>query len=237
MLKDFLNRLLELNREEQIVDSFHREYMLKGTYEKVNDPLVPTFNTKTLSSIVAYIKENFDKQEDLQFVINVLSHNEVTLTSSVVGRDLEREVYVRASAENPSFSFGRFHDQENFVVSLLSKFKESAGREYALGVASNIVEDEEIKMIDNGLAQTAMMKKGIAAVENEKVTPYVKMIPYRTFIEIEQPASIFLLRLRRGGELALFEADGGAWKQDAIKNIVEYFIKELEDIDNVSILA
>lgn len=47
--------------------------------------------------------------------------------------------------------------------------------------------------------------------------------PYRTFREVEQPASEFVFRLRSlNGEVpwcALFEADGGKWKLDAVLKI------------------
>lgn len=230
MLKDFLNRLLELNKEPIIVDGSGIEYLSKGEYSEIRESMIPGFNTNTLRSIVDYVKSNFDSSKN-GFVIHVENEEKVKLYSSTFGPLKQREVYVSATASIPEFSFGRFIDQESFVISMLSKFKESEGRDYALGVASNIVEDQEVKMIDNGLAQTAMFKSGVASVSNDKVVPYVNMIPYRTFIEVEQPASIFLLRLKKGGVLALYEADGGAWKQEAVSNIVEFFKAELEGFD------
>lgn len=38
-------------------------------------------------------------------------------------------------------------------------------------------------------------------------------------------------------ERALFEADGGKWKLEAIKNIADYLKAGLEDQDNITILA
>jgi hypothetical protein len=67
----------------------------------------------------------------------------------------------------------------------------------------------------------------------------VELRPYRTFREIEQPASKFVLRVKRGGEgqkpgCALFEADGGFWKLEAIENIRKYIAsKNL----NITIIA
>jgi len=63
----------------------------------------------------------------------------------------------------------------------------------------------------------------------------VVLRPYRTFLEIEQPASAFVFRLRRGreGELptcALFEADGGRWKLEAIERIRDYLKEQLSEI-------
>ncbi|MDL2276354.1 hypothetical protein LJC02_01750, partial [Breznakia sp. OttesenSCG-928-G09] len=58
--------------------------------------------------------------------------------------------------------------------------------------------------------------------------PIFKVAPFRTFAEVEQPNSRFLLRVREGGEMALFEADGGAWKLEAQNNVSTFIRKELE---------
>lgn len=64
-------------------------------------------------------------------------------------------------------------------------------------------------------------------------------MPFRTFIEIEQPESEFLLRAKKGYEgieFALFEADGGAWKKEAIDNIAAYLKENLKEIEHITIL-
>jgi hypothetical protein len=54
----------------------------------------------------------------------------------------------------------------------------------------------------------------------------VKLSPFRTFIEVEQPESLFVLRGRKGPQWALFEADGGLWKIKAIQNIKNWLEKK-----------
>ncbi|MBE6905330.1 MAG: hypothetical protein E7476_03565 [Ruminococcaceae bacterium] len=63
------------------------------------------------------------------------------------------------------------------------------------------------------------------------------MKPFRTFLEVDQPESEFLLRLRPGdkesgtqAEIGLFEADGGAWKLMAKHNIAAFFADNLADL-------
>lgn len=53
---------------------------------------------------------------------------------------------------------------------------------------------------------------------------------YRTFLEVEQPESQFLLRLNEKGEVGLFEADGGMWKLAAKKNVSTYLENALADM-------
>lgn len=43
-----------------------------------------------------------------------------------------------------------------------------------------------------------------------------------------QPESRFIFRMREGGKCAIFEADGGAWKLEAKKNIYNYLAEQLE---------
>ena len=63
-----------------------------------------------------------------------------------------------------------------------------------------------------------------------EVRPYVNMQPFRTFLEVEQPESVFLLRLDGNGNVGLFEADGGVWKREATRNISAYFEQKLADL-------
>lgn len=56
----------------------------------------------------------------------------------------------------------------------------------------------------------------------------VKLKPYRTFYEVEQPESEFLLRLSDDGKVGFFEADGGMWEMTARRTIKEYLEKALE---------
>ena len=51
--------------------------------------------------------------------------------------------------------------------------------------------------------------------------------PFRTFLEVEQPESEFLLRLDDDGNVGLFEADGGMWQQTAKASITAYFEDKL----------
>ena len=71
----------------------------------------------------------------------------------------------------------------------------------------------------------------------------VKLIPYRTFAEIEQPSSLYVFRVRDDGNGApafkLVEADNGLWKHAAMLKIKDYFEHELPDAykENLTIIA
>jgi hypothetical protein len=60
----------------------------------------------------------------------------------------------------------------------------------------------------------------------------VMLQPYRTFREVGQPQSEFLVRLQSGEKLptvAVFEADGGSWQVEAIQKIVRFLRDGLQN--------
>ncbi len=108
-----------------------------------------------------------------------------------------------------------------------------------LKFVSNISQDSSVIQGDNGVSQQITARKGISLSYNAKMPNPVTLRPYRTFPEVEQPASSFVFRAQGDGNgvaLALFEADGKAWKHQAIVSIRDYFLAALEGFD-VIILA
>ena len=104
-----------------------------------------------------------------------------------------------------------------------------------LKIVGNIQDEVISKYNDDGVSQVATVKVGIAKLDNIVIKNPVLLKPYRTFIEIDQPESLFTFRLKGGGggklpECALFESDGELWKIKACNNIIEYLSKYLPDI-------
>ena len=128
--------------------------------------------------------------------------------------------------------YGHFYDTESFNILLQSRFEDNADKQLLLQLTGNI-KDEAVKQVgDNGITQSVTVKTGVTNVDNVIVPNPVTLVPRRTFFEIEQPASPFVYRMQSGPECALFEADGGAWKQEAIKRIADYLVKRLADALN-----
>ena len=82
-----------------------------------------------------------------------------------------------------------------------------------------------------GVTQVVTAKSG-ATLGSVKVQPVWCLRPYRTFTEIDQPDSLFLLRLHsNGGETtySLYETDGGAWAVTAMNLVREYLRSQFSD--------
>ena len=82
---------------------------------------------------------------------------------------------------------------------------------------------------------------GIASKSDALVPNPVRLTPYRTFLEVEQPASDFIFRMKQdkyeGIVCAIFEADGGAWKMEATQRIKEYLQKELMEYPYITVIS
>ena len=83
---------------------------------------------------------------------------------------------------------------------------------------------------DSGVTQTVEARAGVSLKQNVDINPRVKLQPFRTFLEVDQPESEYLLRVDEEGRIGLFEADGGVWKLEAKRNVKEYLEKALTDL-------
>jgi len=80
-----------------------------------------------------------------------------------------------------------------------------------------------VETSDDGITQQVVAKQGAMLASDVKISPIIKLAPFRTFIEVVQPESEFLFRISDGNSFALYEADGGAWKMKAKQYIRAFF--------------
>ena len=203
------------------------------------NPKASAIQMHTLTSLVDYIKANIDTMAD-KMIIEVKSPTEVSLYSSL-DADRKREVLVTVDARIPDFSFDRFMEQEKFCINLQSKFIDSDDRALILQFAGTVETGTIAEYGDDGVTQKATVKTGIASKTEAIVPNPVKLRPYRTFLEVEQPISEFIFRMKQdkyeGIKCAIFEADGGAWMIAATKAIKEYLQFELSDMPQFTVIS
>jgi len=138
-----------------------------------------------------------------------------------------RQVYYRVVATDvPGFQDG-FREHEKAIIELRSKFATGKDSEYLLDLLSHISKESAVKTNDNGVSQTVEARRGASLMTTVAVKPRVSLRPYRTFQEVEQPESEFLLRLDGDGNVGLFEADGGMWKLKARQTIKAFLEEQL----------
>ena len=91
-----------------------------------------------------------------------------------------------------------------------------------------ISKESNVASNDNGVSQTVEARQGISLKATVQIKPRVPLRPFRTFQEVEQPESEFLLRLNEAGDVGLFEADGGMWKLRARETVKAFLENALE---------
>lgn len=239
MIKEAIEYLLKLKRPE-IINVDERNYStldINPVYEPESEPI----KVFSLSSLIDYLREDPDKNAEKIKIVRIVSPVEVVVESSIFGNFKQREKYIIADYSNliPNIAIGSYVSIEQFIIMLKSKFIKTDTLDQIIKIVGNVSDENVTNYNDDGITQKVTAKTGIARVSEIPIPTKINLIPYRTFIEVKQPESEFLLRAKKyGGEIefAIFEADGGAWKRDAIDNISNYLRETLSDINNIIIL-
>lgn len=242
--KEALEYLVNLG-ETKTLEIDGQQFTTKQVYA-VKEPIPASIQVTTLTALVDYIKSNFDTKASEKLLIHVKSPVEVSLYSELRA-DAEREEYITCRALLPdNIEFDSFMNTESFNIMLQSSFtdrkvsqgnKEVDFRKLLLQV-TGCIRDNAVKQIgDDGVSQAATIKTGVASVADVKVPNPVILSPFRTFSEIEQPASKFIFRMQSGPRAALFEADGGVWRNVAMINIRTLLKEQLKEFKNIEIIA
>lgn len=204
-------------------------------------PRAKSIEMNTLSSLIDYIKSGVDSFAD-EMIIHVQSPTRVSMYSAL-DCEREREYVVEVKANVPAFNFNQFQDHESFCIGVQSKCIDDPDTDKALLLrfAGTVEAGSVAEYGDDGVSQKATVKTGIASKGEALVPSPASLKPFRTFVEVEQPVSSFIFRMKedkysKGIQCALFEADGGAWKLEAMQAIKAYLDSELEDVAGFTII-
>ena len=207
-------------------------------------PRASSIEMGTLSSLIDYIKSDIDVFPE-KMIIHVISPTHVSMYSAL-GAERKREYVVEVKANVPAFGFNQFVDHESFCIGVQSKFIDGIAvandKALLLKFAGTVESGSLAEYGDDGVTQKATVKTGIASKGEALVPNPVTLKPYRTFVEVDQPISNFIFRMKedkysKGIQCALYEADGGAWKIEAMANIKNYLVKELAEYKNFIIIS
>lgn len=214
-------RVVKINGSNFVIDEAGHYDRIKPRVYNAKDPLI----IKTLTGLVDYIKSNLERKE-AKLLLHIEKPDEVSLMG-LLAEDGSREYLASAQAIVPRFNFDYYLDIEEFNVALQSVFAPTADRDILLKVVGNLKEDNVKTTGDDGISQAVTIKTGVATAADVKVPNPVTLAPYRTFIEVKQPESKFIFRMKDGPRGAIFEADGGAWRNQAILNIKTFLEEQL----------
>jgi hypothetical protein len=231
MIREAIDRVLQL-----ALPNYHTvgklEYCDKNLHV-LTPPEPGAVDCSTLQGLVDLLDNDFDNVDLKTVFLHITSPTSVELIS------IESDDYGRrrtwATAEYPeckTFAFGQWMDPESFIIAAQQGFQRvkienddgsfALDLDYVLKVASSITAEHATSNDDDGFAQCVAVKQGITLKAETILKPMIKLAPYRTFAEIDQPLSQFVFRARINNgnvALALFEGDGGRWKLGAVASI------------------
>lgn len=234
-VKELADRLQPEPRALRLADGRELVFRPVGDdWELMKKPGPRPLQLHTLQGLVDYFAAELDLGRPLgPRASEVVTHVVSPVLVEVRGQareDMmgERQCFAQVAPPEgtQAFAFGSWHPAETFILAVQSLFVPTEERDELLTLVSKIRGGDVRETNDNGYSQEVKATKGVALVTNVVVSPRVRLAPYRTFREVEQPPSDFVLRLRstddQKPELLLAEADGGAWRLEAIKAVASW---------------
>lgn len=232
MLKELYDRIQE-TAQPQIVGVGGVTYLVTqdGKISEIfPKAIIPdTLPLNSLDALVQLVKTEFPyrlEEDRTALYITIPNH----LTVRCFGhpdcdQSAVRPVYYEARATDvPGWDERVQLPFEEMQIALRTRFQETADTPYVQKLLSDISTGAKITYNDSGVATTVVTKKGIDLQANETIKPIVSLRPYRTFQEVDQPESVFLIRINERG-ISFIEADGGMWKLKA-RETVKAFLED-----------
>lgn len=204
---------------------YYPECLILNSLDGIVKMIQKEAKEKRLSDINVPTDDNTVEQ---RLYVRVSEYNRVDVFTSYDTQGVRTYLY-RSNADVPGFREG-FRDRGTMLIQLRSLFLQTPDVAYLLDLLSKMSDEEKVTSQDNGVTQVVEARKGVALKEQVEVRPRVKLTPFRTFLEVDQPESEFLLRVGDGGQVGLFEADGGVWKLVAKRSIAAYLEGRLKDL-------
>ena len=218
----------------EVDNSVYSNHQLVHIQDK--KPMPKCIELTGLDSVCKMVRNEAD-HVGLQIFIQVKDYRNVSVFTSL-DSDEDRLYLYKCAADTPVVTTDRFMDYEKAVIELRSLYIPNDGTDYLLQLLSSISNESRVTSSDNGVTQRIEATNGIALSSMVTVKPRVTLQPFRTFIEVAQPASEFLLRISDRGEIGFYQADGGVWKLEATRYVAGYFEEKLQDlIDNGTVVV
>lgn len=236
MLKEAIEKIEEMSSPLVYTEDDH-SYVLYADHTEELRPAIDSPETVRLNSLDALVQLVKKEQTNNQIFVSVISHDEVEVYDSPRedSRWKRTVLYNARAVDIPGWEPEVQMGFDQAAVALMTRFQDGGDREYTLQLLSQITTGAKVTYTDNGVASTIVTQKGAALAQNTTIKPLVKLRPYRTFQEIEQPEGIFLIRISERG-ITFREADGGMWKLTARNTAKAWLQEQLQDMPNVTVM-
>ena len=197
------------------------------------------FEAFSLSGLVDFIRTDVDgifQNPAIRHTVRVIDPKHVEVLTPLHGFYKERNLIARCAALTPKISFGTFLGVDEFQIMVQAMFADSTNRALVLQLSGSLRKEQSTQTADDGVSQKVTINRGVATADDVIVKNPVTLKPLRTFYEVEQPDSPFILRFNEEAQAALFEGDGGAWQLKAVENVRAWLAEKLAGC-NVEVIA
>ena len=241
MIADAIKQVQALTESKEALKKPATEEIAGRLYSRENlapiySPVPEMLETFSLQSVVDYIEKNKDGVIKDEIFIHILHHTCVRVYSGANSKDnfCKRALFLQAGVlpDQMKFQFDQYQNLETMIINLQTYFEDTPDRQELLKVIGNVRSEKVKQHSDDGVSQLTIIKDGLKLAEAKIPNP-LTLKPYRTFLEIEQPESVFVCRAGEYHEevqIALFEADGGIWKLFAMRDIRNFLEHQLPGV-------
>lgn len=238
MIKEAIDRILELSPITAIKEGGRT--WARGTGGKIEELLNSEHVNPTalqfqyLPGFVEYCRSNPEGLALDNCLVTVNSHSRVELLTIPNPANCNRRFcYAVATYQGGRFEFGRWKEQDEFMVGLQTRFVETDNLQKLRQLVGKLKDITEASLADNGLAQQVTLKTGVTTVDQVEIDNPIALTPWATFNDVPQPEGLFNLRLKKsdkGGPMCcLYEADTDSWRVRAVGLIRDYLRQELPE--------
>lgn len=231
-----LGKIQTINDNDRVFSKENLHWVKPSEYYKPD-----SLNFNTLSGMVDFINEKFNgiPEDETDLMVVVDDFSSVSLHGKLNPKNNnERFLYARSDLLSFDFVFNEWFDLETFIISLQSQFEHTDELMSLLSKIGNIADENIIENKDDTLTQKIQVKTGLTIKSEEKITNPIKLTPFRTFREVEQPESNCIFRIKKtnvGLKCALYISDGDVWKLEAVNNIKKWLNGKIEK--NITVIA
>jgi hypothetical protein len=189
----------------------------------------------TLRSLAQFATDNVDGVDLAKQVIHVEGPCKVSYCSPVAGFHRQREVLAHVTFTPGSAQYiDKWLKLEDAIIGLIAEFSgdgDSNQRQAVIDALKAVKIENAGIHEDDGISQQVTAMVGASLVKTASIPNPIALAPFRTFPEVAQPLSLFVLRLRDGNggpEVLLKQADGSRWMVEAAANIGTFLTNALK---------
>lgn len=231
MLKEAIEKIVSLANPVLLeVDGVSYLADKAGGYSHIHPDLdmVEEIRLSSLDAMVKFVTSEAAHLTDSILYLTVPNHLTVQCFTSPDKecRNLRTVLYEAKATDVPGWAEKMQLGFEEAQIALRTRFQHTNDIEYAQKLLSDITTGCKVTYNDNGVATTIVTQQGVALQGKTTIRPIINLRPYRTFQEVEQPASDFLIRVN-DRYITFIEADGGMWKLTARETVKAYLEEHL----------